>query len=221
MIVRWLGHAAFSIIADAARDGRLCVDPHAPGVLGGRFQLPPIIGPFDAIATTHAHEDHCAWRPALGTDRLLDTDQTFGPYTLRFRGVSHDQVDGRQMGWVRMLSLDIDGFRIVHAGDLSAYDSADIAWLGAVDLLLVPVGGTYTLDGVEAATFTRAVAPKWVVPMHGQDPAIDLPLAPTSDFIDALQWPITERPQLSLDDLPPAGQVVLLQHPAHRRAVAT
>ena len=210
MIVRWLGHAAFSINLPGALDGHLCLDPHAPGVLGGRFALPEIQGPFDAVLITHRHEDHCAWRPSLGTDRMIDADGSVGPYDVRFRGVPHDAVDGRQMGWVRMASVDDGAHRVVHAGDLAGFSAADVAWLRGVDVLLVPVGGTYTLDGAGAAAFTRAVEPRWVVPMHGADPAIDLPLAPVSDFLAALGWPVAATPVLDLGSPPPERHIVLL-----------
>jgi len=214
MIIQWLGHAAFSISHPTAPRSRLCIDPHAPGVLGGRFTLPEIVGPFDAVVVTHSHEDHNAWRPALGTETVIDRDTRYGPYELRFRGIAHDAAGGRDMGWVRMVSLTTAAARVVHAGDLGTFGPDDVAWLRGVDVLLVPVGGTYTLDGAAAAALTRAVAPKWVVPMHGADPHIDLPLAPVGEFLTALGWPTVHAAALRLDAPPPPGHVVILRHPA-------
>lgn len=192
---------------------RLCIDPHAPGVLGGRFQLPPIDGPFDAVLTTHRHEDHAAWRPALGTTQMVDTNQQLGSLTIAFRGVPHDTDQGVQMGWVRMASISDGHHRIVHAGDIGSYTDADLAWLSGVDVLLVPVGGTYTLDGAGAAELTRLIRPRWVVPMHGADPAIDLPLAPVQDFLNALAWPVHTASHLDLRSPPAPGSAVLLTRP--------
>lgn len=214
MIVRWLGHAAFSISHPAHPNARLCLDPHAPGVLGGRFRLPEIVGPYDAVLFTHRHEDHAAWRPALGTEHVIDRATAFGPYELRFRGVAHDTAGGARMGWVRMISVEDGQRRVVHVGDMGAFDAEDVAWLRGTDTLLVPVGGTYTLDGAEAADLVRAVKPRWAVPMHGADEAIDLPLAPTEDFVQALNWPAVALPQLDLSAPPPPQRTLLLHHPA-------
>ena len=219
MILRWLGHAAFDLRVCGLR---LCLDPHAPGALGGRFDLPAIAGPFDAIVNSHPHEDHLAWRPALGTTRVLDTDTTLhgpgGDVRLRFRAVPHDRCCGGQMGWTRMVAMEAEGRRLIHAGDIGAWTAEDAAWLAGCDALLVPVGGTYTLDGPGAAALCDATAPVRVVPMHAADPRIDLPLAPVSDFLDALAWPRRELAELVLDgdahdgpELP--GEIVLLALP--------
>ncbi len=211
MKLTFLGHAAFALEAGGTR---ICLDPHAPGVLGGRFQLPAIVGPFDAIVATHRHEDHLAWRPQLGTDRVVDTDSQVGDVAVRFRAVPHDAVHGAAMGWVRMASLTAEGLRVVHAGDVGSWTEADVAWLRGTDVLLLPVGGTYTLDGPGAAALCARVRPRCVVPMHAQDPRVDLPLHPVAPFLDALAWPVAEASELRLpSDLPTAPTALVLSAP--------
>ncbi len=186
MKLRFLGHAAFALELGGLR---LCLDPHKPGVLGGRFRLPPIRGPFDVLASTHAHEDHSAWTPELGTVRRIEGDADLGTLTVRGRPVFHDKERGLRAGLSTMLSFEADGVRVVHCGDIGAYDASDIAWLRGTDVLLVPVGGTYTLDGAEAAALVREVAPGMAVPMHAADPRIDLPLAPIANFTQLFSEP--------------------------------
>lgn len=180
MKLRFLGHAAFALDLGGLR---LCLDPHKPGVVGGRFQLPPIVGPFDAIASTHPHEDHSAWTPELGTMTRIEGDTVIGRVTVRGRPVFHDQERGLRAGFSTMLSFEADGVRIVHCGDVASYDETDVAWLSGTDVLLVPVGGTYTLDGAGAAAFVQAIRPRMALPMHAADARIDLPLAPIDDFL--------------------------------------
>ena len=208
--VHFLGHAAFAL--DNGQ-GRLCLDPHRPGAVGGRFNLPEIVGPFDAIAITHAHEDHAGWTPALGTDRVIDSDADFAGFSLQFRAVPHDAVGGAQMGWSRMIKIRFDRWTVVHCGDIGAWTDADIEWLRGVDLLLVPVGGTYTVDGAQAAELVRRCEPKMVLPMHARDPRIDLPLAPVDDFLGACQRPVFRRSSLDLASSPEQPCTVLLDAP--------
>ncbi len=180
MKLRFLGHAAFALELGGLR---LCLDPHKPGVVAGRFQLPAIIGPFDAIASTHPHEDHSAWTPELGTTTRIEGDAVLGNVTVRGRSVFHDTEHGVRAGFSTMLSFEAEGVRVVHCGDVAAYDETDVAWLRGTDVLLVPVGGTYTLDGAGAAALVRSVQPRMAVPMHAADPQIDLPLAPLGEFL--------------------------------------
>lgn len=208
--LRFLGHAAFDLTLGGRR---LCLDPHRPGVLGGRMQLPAIVGPFDALIMSHRHEDHAAWSPALGTQRVLDADGRFGPLSLRFRPVFHDPHGGLRMGMSRMASIEAEGLRVVHLGDIGAWGRADVDWLRGADLLLVPVGGTFTLGGAAAAELVQAAAPRWAVPMHAADPRVDLPLQPVDAFLDALGWPALALDQFDLVAAPPNQTVLRLAAP--------
>ena len=212
MQIRFLGHAAFSIEVNGLR---LCVDPHRPGALGGRFHLPAIVGPFDAVLTSHRHEDHAGWTPALGTNRWIDRATDLrgpgGQVVVRTRPAFHDSVGGTRMGLVRMLSIAAAGRRVVHCGDIGAFDDDDVAWLAGADALLVPVGGTFTLDGAGAADLVRRVAPRCVVPMHARDPDVDLALDSIEPFVQALAAPVRRRDALDLPrDCRAGGPIVYL-----------
>lgn len=206
MRLRFLGHAAFSLELGGVR---LCLDPHRPGALGGRMQLPAIQGPFDAIACSHGHEDHAAWTEALGTLRWIDGADRVGEVEVTVRAAFHDAVLGTRMGMVRMLSFRAEGLRVVHCGDIGAFDADDVAWLAGTDVLLVPVGGTYTLDGPAAADFARQVQARWTVPMHAADPRIDLPLAPVDAFLAAWSGAVRHADTIDTAAAPPPGVVVL------------
>lgn len=195
MRLAFLGHAAFDLTLGGVR---LCLDPHRPGAVGGRFQLPPIHGPFAAIASTHSHEDHAGWTAALGTTRFLDRDTDLGRLQVRTRAAFHDAVGGTRMGLVRMMSFSDGHTRVVHCGDLATWDDSDVEWLRGTDVLLVPAGGTYTLDGEQAAALARAVAPRWVMPMHCADPRVDLALWPVEDFLLAYGGPVCRIDVLEL-----------------------
>ncbi len=198
MNLRFLGHAAFALELAGLR---FCLDPHKPGALGGRFRLPAIDGPFDALAHTHEHEDHCAWSPGFGTTTVLDRSQLWRGIAVETRPAFHDSVGGARMGLVRMVSLAAEGVRVVHCGDLGAWDDADVRWLRGADVLLVPAGGTYTLDGPQAATLARLVEARMTVPMHCADPRVAVPLRPVEEFCAAWGGPVWSGAALSLADL--------------------
>lgn len=210
MKITWLAHAAFALDNGQAR---LCIDPHRPGALGGRFQLPPIVGPFDAVVISHAHEDHAGWTPALGTDFLLEENAEFMGFSLQFRAVPHDDCGGCKAGFSKLIKVTTDAGTVVHCGDIGAWNAADIAWLGDVDVLLVPVGDVFTIGAAGASALVDAVAPRCVVPMHAADERVDLPLRPIDDFLQVCQRPVVRQAHLDLGATLPDGHTVLLHCP--------
>jgi len=193
--LRFLGHAAFDLRLGGVR---LCLDPHRPGAVGGRFHLPEIKGPFDAFACTHQHEDHAGWTAALGTMRQVQGGDQIGRVAVTSRAAFHDREGGTRMGLVRMLSFEAEGLRVVHCGDLGEFGEADVAWLRGADVLLVPVGGVFTLGAQEAARLVHAVQPRVAVPMHAADPRVDLQLEPVQDFLRAVALPFARLEELTL-----------------------
>jgi L-ascorbate metabolism protein UlaG (beta-lactamase superfamily) len=69
-------------------------------------------------------------------------------------------------------------------GDLGhMLDSSQIRELGNVDILLIPVGGFFTIDAAAATKICDDIKPKIVVPMHYKTQKKDLPIAGVEDFI--------------------------------------
>ena len=100
----------------------------------------------------------------------------------------HDAVAGRDRGEVGMVLVEVDGVRILHCGDLGQplLTPSQLAAIGNLDVLLIPVGGVYTIDGPEAARITEQVRPRIVVPIHYRTANLTLPLEPVEGFLDAL-----------------------------------
>ncbi len=174
MRLAYLGHACFSATAE---DGtRVVFDPYRPGALHGRIRHGPIREPADIVAVTHFHEDH-GWIGGVPGDPVI-VDETREVRDLRFQVsvLPHDPDGGVRMGLTRLVVAEIDGVRILHPGDLGrAPTPPERRRLGAIDLVLLPVGGHYTLPSVEALAFADAVAPRWIVPMHYRSDKVVLP----------------------------------------------
>ena len=178
------GHAAVELQAEDTPT--LLFDPYRPDGLDGRFQLPPIDASPDVIAITHHHEDH-AWRPAAWAEvPTLDHAGNCGGLVFDAMPAYHDTQRGTRMGLTTLLAVTYAGMRVVHLGDLgTALNPAQEAFVGTPDVLIVPVGGTYTLGPPEAAALIRRVAPSWAIPVHARHPRIDLPLRPVEEFLAA------------------------------------
>ncbi len=96
----------------------------------------------------------------------------------------HDDQAGTARGPNTIFVFTLDGVRVCHFGDFgqAGLRPEQRTAIGAVDLLIVPVGGGPTIDAAQAATITRALDPRWVVPMHYRTPAIDF-LEPADAFL--------------------------------------
>ncbi|QEG33356.1 MBL fold metallo-hydrolase [Bythopirellula goksoeyrii] len=100
----------------------------------------------------------------------------------------HDDEQGENRGAVAMLLAEVDGVRIVHCGDIgqSRFTEEQLKAMGKVDVLLIPVGGTYTVDGAQAAVLVEQVKPRIVVPIHYKTSALNFDLAGVDPFLTAL-----------------------------------
>ena len=174
------GHACFGVSAQG--HASLLLDPHAPGLFNHQMNYPKPQGRFDAVVCSHEHLDHAA---VDGFDaEVLDSGE-FGGWTIQRIEVDHDEYDGRRRGGrVDMLSIRGAGCHIVHASDVGQSPTPDVLdALGAVDVLLVPVGGFFTVGAAQAWAWCERVAARCVVPMHHKTSECLLPLMPVSTFL--------------------------------------
>lgn len=215
--VTWMGHAAVLV---ETRDGRrVLFDPYAPGDFDGAIAHAPVPGPVDIVAMTHFHSDHCHLDPRLGAPLVADGAKQLDGIATVAVPAYHDEDRGARRGLVRMLVLEVDGVRVGHLGDLGASLSAgQRTGLGPLDLAVVPVGGTYTLDGRAMAAEVDSLAPKAVLPIHYRTSRCTLPLDGVEPFVEALRgrgWDV-ERPAANAITLPfprgaPRRRVLLLK----------
>lgn len=122
----------------------------------------------------------------------------------------HDDKQGSERGANAMFLIEVDGVRIVHCGDLgqTRLTNEQLEALGRVDLLLIPVGGKYTIDGQQASVIVRQLNPRRVVPIHYKTPALAIDLDGVEPFLDALR---TDH-----EIVRPAGNTVAIRSTARR-----
>ena len=154
MTITWYGHSCFKI-----DDGNFSAvfDPYSPGSVPG-LELPPLRA--DICLCSHGHDDHCYARGvALSGRDIVPGPELFSTF--------HDGVRGAERGKNTMALIELGGVRILHMGDIGHPLSPQLTEkLGRVDVLMIPVGGYYTIDALQAAGIKAALTPRLTIPMH-------------------------------------------------------
>ncbi|MEG2389132.1 MAG: MBL fold metallo-hydrolase [Clostridia bacterium] len=204
MNIKWLGHACFLI---TAKDGRtLLMDPF-DDTFG--YPLPGV--PANVVTCSHKHRDHHAIESLPYGFTVIDQPGKHHTCGFVIEGIScfHDDEQGLARGRNMVYLAEIDGLRIAHMGDLGHQPTAAMReQLQNLDVLLVPVGGTYTLDGDEAAAAVELLKPRIAIPMHYQTPLLNLKLDDEKTFVAHFphQYLTTNQLELTratLADYPP------------------
>ena len=179
MTLTWYGQSCFKL---DTRETVLAIDPFSKeiGLSPPRFHA-------DIVLITHAHYDHANAAALAGEPFIVA-----GPGEYEARGISilgiptfHDSHQGKERGLNTVYRIEAEGIRLAHLGDFGEEELRDetAEALGEVDVLLIPVGGTYTIDGKSALAIIKRVEPRLVIPMHYHLPGLKVKLAPVDDFL--------------------------------------
>jgi L-ascorbate metabolism protein UlaG (beta-lactamase superfamily) len=188
MRLTYFAHASFLV---EARDGtRVILDPYRHGSFDGSVKYGPVEEPADVVLVSHLHDDHSASDTIPGDPVVFvrPVSEQVGCVEITGVKVAHDECGGRKRGDSTIIILDDGDLRLAHLGDLGhVLDDATVQKIGPVDILLVPVGGFYTIDHKQAAEVVEALDPRIVVPMHYKTDGVDFPIAAVDPFIGT-QW---------------------------------
>jgi len=210
MKIKWLGHACFVITSDTGI--KIITDPY---VTGGDLSYGEIEESADVVTVSHNHGDHNNVSAVRGNPGVVrGTAELKG---IRFKGIPtyHDDVGGKSRGGNTILCFEVDGIRVCHLGDLGHQLSAQqLAELGKVDILLIPVGGFFTIDAKVASQVCNQLAPKVVIPMHYKTNKCEFPIAGVDEFLrgkkDASQLDASEV-EFKQGELPASTQIIVLK----------
>lgn len=179
MNLTWFGQSCFLIETDENK--KILTDPFDE-TLGYK----PYKGPVDIVTISHHHFDHDCTKNLPEDTIILDKTGTYKYENLEITGFPsyHDKHKGAARGKNTIFTFKIDNLKICHLGDLGYVLSQDeINSIGNIDVLLVPVGGNFTIDGDEAAELCKKINSKIVVPMHYKTPLTSLPIDGVDKFI--------------------------------------
>ena len=156
MKITWLGHSCFKL---ESADGVLIFDPSDNGRVPGYAFLPENIT-ADKVVCSHGHRDHCA------AELITLSGNTFGGKITEVAGF-HDDVKGAKRGLNTMSLVETERMRVVHMGDIGCeLDDEQKAILAKPDVLMIPVGGYYTVEPKLAKKIADELGAKVVIPMH-------------------------------------------------------
>lgn len=177
--IKWLGQAAFLITSSG--DIRIITDPYTPS---SRLNYGEINESADIVTVSHEHSDHNNVAGVRGNPEVVrGTTEIKG---IKFKAISsyHDASQGKERGNNTIICFEVDGVRICHLGDLGHLLSAQqVTEIGKVDILLIPVGGNYTIDANVASQTVDLLKPAVAIPMHYQTDKTTLPIAGVDEFL--------------------------------------
>ncbi len=162
MDIKWLGHSSF-LITDS-RGIRLLTDPFNKTV-----GYPVFKSETDIVTISHQHFDHNYISEIKGKFQTVNKIGFFNVCDIPITGISafHDNMKGAKRGEIIIYIFEIDGFRLCHLGDLGhVLDKDTLNKLGKIDVLFIPVGGNYTIDGKTASEVAKSINPHIIIPMH-------------------------------------------------------
>lgn len=161
MEITYIGHSSFKI---KGKTLSLVIDPYNPKI-GYKFPKQDA----DAVLVTHDHYDHNYIEGVSNYRLLIDGPGEYEASDVFVTGIQvfHDDKNGAERGADTIYMIEIDGFTILHLGDLGHELSTEtLEKLLDIDVLMIPVGGKYTIDAEAAAKVISSIEPSYVIPMH-------------------------------------------------------
>jgi L-ascorbate metabolism protein UlaG (beta-lactamase superfamily) len=214
MILRYLGHAAFEL---ELKDGRRIVfDPYESGSYNGALGYGPITGDHDIAVVSHEHPDHYHKKIASKAGKVIKAPGMVDLDGLRITSIEtfHDDSEGKDRGRNLVSIVEAEGLKIAHLGDLGhRLTSAHVTALKGVDVMLIPVGGFFTIDAAAAKRIVEDFRPRIVVPMHYKTGKCGFPIAPVDEFtmlMGEFEAPGSSELEVEAGSIPDGPRVVVL-----------
>lgn len=214
MRLQYFGHSCFRLISDTGTT--IVCDPYDENMVG--LTMPRTR--TDVVTVSHHHADHDCTTNIVGGYALLDCKVTCACDDIAIDTIEtwHDEEKGAKRGADIVFTFVVDGIKVAHLGDIGFVDPHVVKALRGFDVIMLPVGGVYTVDAKAAAELAAAINPKIIVPMHYMTSAHKFALGGLDKFIaeaTARGWTVADNgaDTLRLEDAPENAttQVVVLQ----------
>ncbi|MBZ9578041.1 MBL fold metallo-hydrolase [Patescibacteria group bacterium] len=188
MNITWYGQSCFQISSAQGKNNHvsIIIDPFG-GDIG--LKLPRKLE-ADVVLVSHDHFDHNNIKAVSGQPLVIKGPGEYEIKGVFVQGISgfHDNSQGAKRGNVTIYTIETEGMRMCHLGDLGQKElsSDQLDKIGEVDILMIPVGGIYTIDAGEAIKVMAQIEPKITIPMHYQIPKLKIKLEGIGKFLKAL-----------------------------------
>jgi L-ascorbate metabolism protein UlaG (beta-lactamase superfamily) len=209
--IAWYGQAMFTVSGGGIT---VACDPVPPEV---GYTYGPVEA--DAVLISHEHFDHGYLAGIEGSPTIIKKAGSSRLDGINVTGIAtfHDAKGGKERGPDIIFTWEQAGFRIAHFGDLGVLPDAEMfSSLSGLDVVMLPVGGVFTIDGGQAAELVTKLAPAVAFPMHYKTPACSIPIQGVEGFTGSFSGPVrevAERPVvITRDTLPSATEVWVLPY---------
>ncbi len=216
MKIEYLGHSCFKLTESTGTS--IVCDPYSDEI---GYAMRKVSA--DAVTVSHGHYDHNAVQNVDGAPILIDGGQNNGLAGVEINSIKsfHDTLRGKKRGENTIFKFRMDGIDVCHLGDLGEKCSSDlIETLLPVDVLLIPVGGTYTIDAEMAKEYVDRIMPDIVIPMHYRTRDCKLDIDRVEEFTGLFDGDSVEEPEkcgieLSRKDLTGETRIIVLKRCAN------
>ena len=187
MTIIWHGQSCFEMLSSQGKNNHanIVVDPFDEST---GLRLPRLEA--DILLVSHNHYDHNNVKAVAGSPFLI---QGPGEYEVKgacVQGIGsfHDASQGKERGENTIYTIEAEGLRLCHLGDLGQKEltSEQVEGIGTADVLMIPVGGTYTISAKEAVKIMSQIEPSIVIPMHYQIPKLKIKLDGLDKFLKSM-----------------------------------
>lgn len=181
MKITWLGHSSFKL--EESTGTSVVTDPYNAKLVG--YQMPSVNA--DIITMSHHHNDHDDKSSVGGDAQIIDT---LGYWEIKGVDVTsllsyHDGVNGTKRGDNLIFMYRMDGVDLCHLGDVGEECTVKLGdSIGTVNVLMIPVGGNYTIDATQAKEYVDLLMPDIVIPMHYKTPSCRIDIEKIDAFLD-------------------------------------
>ncbi len=202
MYITWLGHSCFKLQDKIGSDGVTVITDPFDNEVG--LKVPHYEA--DIVTVSHAHHDHNNIGALRGQPFIIDTSGEYETKGVFIEGL--DSSHGGQAKEVKniIFRFEIDDISITHLGDLgqATLDNKQLEKVEGTDILLIPVGGIYTINAKQAVEIVSQIEPRIVIPMHYKVPGLKMDLDSVEKFIKELgiKPRQEEKLKISKKDLP-------------------
>lgn len=181
--ITFFGHAMFLI--ESSSGTKIGIDPYNEQV---KSNLPDVSA--DVVLVSHGHFDHANTSLFKGNPRIIESLEKTTVNNISIEGMLcyHDEVKGAKRGENIMFKFEVDGIKFAHLGDLGHIPNDDqINWLKDVDILLLPVGGVYTINADSALKIINKIQPPVAIPMHYREKDTKVDVNTIDNFIGKIK----------------------------------
>jgi L-ascorbate metabolism protein UlaG (beta-lactamase superfamily) len=212
MKVKYLGHSAFVITSDAGL--KIITDPYTRS---SSLTYGEIKEAADIVTVSHEHSDHCNAAGVRGNPQVVKGAGRVVAKGIEFNGIAsyHDEARGRMRGNNIIFCFEVDGMRVCHLGDLGhLLDDRQVKEMGSVDILLIPVGGYFTLDARAASQVCNQLKPRVIMPMHYKTAKGFPDISGVDEFIkgkDNVTRLDSSEVEFKQGEIPPPSQIIVLK----------